>query len=231
MVVESPVPAILDNIFWHALSGPQAVFAQGGGGARRFAPGFSPILGFADQAEPAFDDLAPFCASGESFYTDGWSGPAPAGWSVELESTMFKMRWMGELPARDDAPEAVPLTSPHAEQAMALAALTKPGPFGPRTLELGDYFGLFDGARLIAMAGERAFAGGWREVSGICTHPDAQGRGLARRLTAKLIRRQLLRGETPFLHVMRANEGARALYRRMGFVDYRESVVRVVRRA
>jgi len=30
---------------------------------------------------------------------------------------------------------------------------------------------------------------------------------------------------------MRANEGARALYRRMGFADYRESVVRVIRRA
>ena len=77
----------------------------------------------------------------------------------------------------------------------------------------------------------QSFASGWREVSGICTHPDAQGRGLARRLTAKLIRRQLLRGETPFLHVMRANEAARTLYRRMGFVDDRESVVRVIRRA
>ncbi len=225
------MPAVLDNIFWHALSGPQAGFAQGAGGARRFAPGFSPILGFADVVRPAFDDVAPYCATGESFYTDGWSGPAPAGWRVELESTMFKMRWAGELPAPDDTLAVVPLGSAHASQAMELAALTKPGPFGPRTLELGDYFGVFDGARLIAMAGERAFAGGWREVSGICTHPDAQGRGLARRLTAKLIRRQLLRGETPFLHVMRANEGARALYRRMGFVDYRESVVRVIRRA
>ena len=231
MAAQSPVPAILDNIFWHALSGPQAGFAQGAGGARRFAPGLSPILGFADPADPAFDDLAPFCVPGESFYTDGWSGPAPAGWSVELESTMFKMRWAGELPAPDEALAAVPLGSLHVEQAMALATLTKPGPFGPRTLELGDYFGVFDGARLIAMAGERAFAGGWREMSGICTHPDAQGRGLARRLTAKLIRRQLQRGETPFLHVMPANEAARALYRRMGFVDYRESVVRVIRRA
>ena len=72
MAAQSPVPAILDNIFWHALSGPQAGFAQGAGGARRFARGFSPILGFADPAEPAFDDLTPFCLPGESFYTDGW---------------------------------------------------------------------------------------------------------------------------------------------------------------
>jgi predicted GNAT family acetyltransferase len=36
------------------------------------------------------------------------------------------------------------------------------------------------------------------------------------------------RGETPFLHVMRDNVNARRLYRRMGFSDYRETVVRVV---
>lgn len=43
----------------------------------------------------------------------------------------------------------------------------------------------------------------------------------------KLIRRQMMRGETPFLHVMSGNAGARALYERMGFRLYRESVVRV----
>lgn len=220
----------LDNVFWYALTGAQADFAIGSGGARRYAPGFSPILAFADTLQPDFDALLPFCVPGESFYTDGWSGPAPAGWRIELESTMFKMLWAGELPPVDAAPEALPLGLADVEQTLELAALTKPGPFGPRTIELGDYFGVFDGARLLAMAGERALAGNLREVSGICTHPQAQGRGLARRLTVKLVRRQLLRGETPFLHVMRSNEGARALYRRMGFVDIRESVVRVVRR-
>jgi predicted GNAT family acetyltransferase len=71
-------------------------------------------------------------------------------------------------------------------------------------------------------------AGTLREISGVCTHPGAQGRGLARRLMHKLIRRQMLRGETSFLHVMRDNHGARGLYARMGFRDYKESVVRVV---
>jgi len=47
---------------------------------------------------------------------------------------------------------------------------------------------------------------------------------------AKIIRRQMQRGETPFLHVMRANENARAIYKRMGFRNYRESVVRVLSR-
>ena len=72
--------------------------------------------------------------------------------------------------------------------------------------------------------------GSLREISGVCTHPDFQGRGFARRLMSKLIRRQMQRQETPFLHVMRANRTAHGLYERMGFRDYRESVVRVVSR-
>jgi predicted GNAT family acetyltransferase len=40
----------------------------------------------------------------------------------------------------------------------------------------------------------------------------------------------LQRGETPFLHVMRANVVAHSLYQRMGFADHRESVVRVIAR-
>lgn len=221
---------LLDNIMWNALTGPHARFAVGAGNARRFAPGFSPIVGFADAAHPDFDALAPFCEPGEHFYCDGWSGAVPAVWQVDVESTMFKMVWQAPMPAEDDAPGAVRLAPEHTAQAMELAALTKPGPFGPRTPELGEYFGVFEDERLIAMAGERMYAGTLREISGVCTHPDAQGRGLARRLMLKLIRRQMLRGETPFLHVMQGNTGARQLYERMGFVNYKETVVRVISR-
>lgn len=220
--------ALLDNIVWHTLSGPHAAYAAGTGEARRYAPGFSPLIGFANPRQPDFAALTACCQPGEHFYCDGWSGPAPAGWLVEAETTMFKMVWAGGMPAQDELPEARPLGAEHAVQALDLALLTRPGPFGPRTLELGEYFGCFEGERLIAMAGERMRAGTLHEISGVCTHPDAQGRGLARRLMLKVIRRQLQRGETPFLHVMRDNLGARRLYERMGFRNHRESVVRVV---
>ena len=141
---------------------------------------------------------------------------------------MFQMVWHGAVPASDACPEALPLGPEHAGQALALAMLTRPGPFGPRTIELGEYFGCFEGDRLVAMAGERMAAGRLREISGVCTHPDAQGRGLARRLMLKLLRRQLQRDETPFLHVMRDNAHALALYESMGFRVHREPVVRVV---
>lgn len=220
----------LDNIFWHALTGAQAKFAAGAGAARRYAAGFSPIVAFADPTRPDWAALAPFCAPGERFYTDGWSGAAPDGWHIDFESTMLKMLWEAPMPSADEAPEAVALGAEHGPQALALAELTRPGPFGLRTLELGEYFGVFEGPQLIAMAGERAQAGTLREVSGVCTHPDHRGGGLARHLTLKLIRRQMLRGETPFLHVVRTNDAARTLYERMGFRVEQETVVRVITR-
>ena len=65
---------------------------------------------------------------------------------------------------------------------LALVELTQPGPFAPRTIELGRYLGVHDNGQLVAMAGERCRLPGYREVSAVCTHPDARGRGLADRL-------------------------------------------------
>lgn len=224
---------LLDNVFWHCLSGPHAQYSSGSDTIRRYAPGFSPIIAFADLEQPDLAGLLPYCEPGEQFYCGGWSGAPPAGWRIDAETTMYRMVWDGALPAPDEAldGQALALGPQHAAQAQELAELTRPGPFGPRTIELGDYFGLFDGERLMAMAGERAVAGGLREISGVCTHPDYQGRGLARRLVNKLLRRQMLRGETPFLHVMSHNENAHRLYLNMGFCDYLEPVARIISRS
>lgn len=221
---------LLDNIVWHSLSGPHRKFSIGTEEIRRFAPGFSPIIGFANPESPNLEALVPFCEPAEHFYCSNWSGPAPSGWQIEEESTMLRMVWEGSISTIDDTGKAIQLGPEQAAQALELATLTRPGPFGLRTIELGDYFGFFEGKRLIAMAGERMHAGSFREISGVCTHPDFQGRGLARRLMNKLIQRQLARNETPFLHVMRDNARARDLYLRMGFRVYREPVVRVISR-
>ena len=221
---------LLDKIFWHALTGPHAKYATGTHAARRYAPGFSPNIAFENEEHPDLASLAPFCEPGEQLYSAGWSGTVPEGWRVEAETAIFRMVWDAQMPETDEAPDAARLAAQHVPQMLALTALTHPGPFGPRTIELGEYFGCFDGERLIAMAGERVQAGTLREVSGVCTHPDAQGRGLARRLMLKLVRRQMQRGETPCLNVLGNNTGARRLYARMGFRDNLETVVRVVSR-
>jgi predicted GNAT family acetyltransferase len=82
---------------------------------------------------------------------------------------------------------------------------------------MGRYFGIYDGERLAAMAGERMHCEGHREISAVCTHPDYLGRGYARRLIAELTNRILDGGETPFLHFAHENVRAKALYERLGF--------------
>ena len=163
-------------------------------------------------------------------YIAGWTGSVPSGWRVDAETALLQMVWPGPAPAADAAFDCVRLGPGHLPQVLELVALTQPGPFGPCTLELGEYFGCFDGPRLVAMAGERMCAGRLREISGVCTHPHAQGRGLARRLMEKLLHHELRRGELPFLHVRKDNANAHRLYQRTGFRDHQELTTRVLSR-
>ncbi len=110
-----------------------------------------------------------------------------------------------------------PLVEVDAPQMLALAALTEPGPFFEKTHRLGDFVGFKRDGRLVAMAGERMKPDGFTEVSGVCTHPDWRGRGLAGGLMRIVAARILARGETPYLHAYAANTGAIALYGTLGF--------------
>jgi len=220
----------LDNIVWHNLAGPHARFAAGNANARRYARGFPAFAGFRDLERPDFDALAPHVEPGEQLYCDGWSGQPPAGWRVESECVLVTMTREAPPPRADDAPEVIRLDMRHAAAAQDLAMEARPGPFTPRTLELGEYFGIFAGSWLAAMAGARPCAGGLAEISGVCTHPGFRGAGMAERLVRKLVLLQMQNGRVPFLRVMQDNERACRLYQRMGFRVYRQSVARTVTR-
>jgi predicted GNAT family acetyltransferase len=124
--------------------------------------------------------------------------------------------------------EIVPLGEDDAPQMFDLATLTKPGPYFARTHRLGDFVGVKRDGRLIAMAGERMKPDGFTEVSGVCTHPDARGRGYAGALMRVVVTRILARGETPFLHAYAANTGAIGLYETLGFALRREVTMTVL---
>ena len=119
----------------------------------------------------------------------------------------------------------VALTPADAPAMLDLVAATQPGPFGRRTPLLGQYLGIHHDGRLVAMAGERLRLPGYVELSAICVHPEARGRGHAAALTGALMRRAVADGLVPFLHVRPENEAAVELYRRLGFATRRELVV------
>lgn len=157
-----------------------------------------------------------------------WDGATPAGWRMESQSILCRMVWHAAAPSGDASIKMIRLGPPHLSQALDLVERARPGPFGPRTFELGECFGCFANGRLVAMAGERLQAGEFREISGVCTDPDYRGQGLAQSLMGTLIRRQMERRETPLLHVRVENVDAYRLYQRMGFRDHCRQTVRVV---
>lgn len=222
--------SILDNIAWHALSGPHLQFSEGGLTARRYEKGFSPIVGYEDCENPDFASLQMQCELGEHLYCSGWAGSAVKGWDILADTSAYLMVW------ERDAPELIPelaiqtLQEKDLAQILELAALTHLDPFGPRALELGSFLGIFSGDTLVAMGGERMFADGFREISSVATHPEYQGRGYARGLMVALMHQQMRNQEIPFLHVMRENQHAYAIYQRMGFSTYKEIPVRVIAR-
>jgi predicted GNAT family acetyltransferase len=113
---------------------------------------------------------------------------------------------------------------------LSLVARTEPGPFGPRTHELGGFLGVRVGGELVAMAGQRLRVPGWTEVSGVCTAPELRGRGLAGLLTRLVAAEIRAGGDRPFLHAMAANAAAIRLYQALGYTLRRELTFTVVSR-
>jgi ribosomal protein S18 acetylase RimI-like enzyme len=124
---------------------------------------------------------------------------------------------------------AVRLGAADVPEMLDLVARTRPGPFLPRTVDLGAYWGIRRGGALVAMAGERLRPPGWTEISAVCTHPGHRGKGLATRLVLHVAAGVQAHGDLPFLHAAAANTDAIRLYEALGFVLRRRTVFRRVR--
>jgi ribosomal protein S18 acetylase RimI-like enzyme len=207
----------LDNPIWNALTTYQAGLASGNERAKRYPPLVTPLAGMADQDAGAFDSLAAILGAQPmvGLFLDRPAEPPP-NWDVLQAHPIRQMIWAGSS-VQAASEEITPMTAADVAEMVALADLTKPGPMYERVLELGSYFGVRDGSRLVAVAGERLHLTGYTEVSGVCTHPQYRGRGLAHRLVSVLVARIVARAETPFLHVKTDNASAERVYEALGF--------------
>jgi ribosomal protein S18 acetylase RimI-like enzyme len=223
--------AVLSDPVWCSLTGPhreRALVSRSEDDGRvlavRYRPELSAFGAIPDLADDAcWDALAAITPVGGRVAlatTSPVPATGPRGWErlPGLTALQMVVDQVGSEPVSD---ELIELGPADAEDMVGLAYLTRPGPFGTESVSFGGYLGVRDGRSLVAMAGRRFHPDGWIEISGVCTHPDARGRGLSRVLVDEVARRVRAEGARPFLHVREDNLPAVRLYVSMGFVSVR----------
>jgi len=209
---------LLDRPVWHTLRTRHAQFARGSKNARIFRPDISPFAAPADDSPENLQALTGLIPEGGSVVIFRRHDIAIPGNTTVLDRGKG-VQMVAKTSEFDpgDSSDIIALGSEYAEDMLALAGLTQPGPYEINTRLLGQFWGIVVDGRLAAMTGERMKLPGLTEVSGVCTHPDFRRRGYARRLSAHVARIIVERGETPFLHAFIDNHAAIGLYQSLGF--------------
>jgi ribosomal protein S18 acetylase RimI-like enzyme len=209
--------SVLDQAAWASLTGPHAHFAEGTGRALRYPADVSPIMAVPPVPdEQVWIDLQALAGPGARVVLAGDLSAPPQGWAIEFQGDGVQLVATEALETRP-ATDLVTLGAADVPEMLDLVARTEPGPFEPRTYQLGTYFGVRRGGALVAMAGERLHPPGWTEISAVCTDPAHRGHGLATTLVRAVAHGIRRRGETPFLHASADNVNAIRLYRSIGF--------------
>lgn len=212
----------LDRPIWASLATRQKPLAFGDDRARRIEPAYGVFVAARDASEESRAALVELVRiHGEAALVEAEEPDVPPGLEVLSRATLWQMI-APEVKLVPAAFDWVDLTDADGPAMLALATLTKPGPFYSRTHQLGDFVGVKQGGKLVAMAGERMKPDGFTEVSGVCVHPDHRGHGYAAGLMSLVAERIVARGETAFLHVYDHNTPAIRIYEALGYGLRRE---------
>lgn len=222
--MSSPAKAhVLDRPVWSCLNGRQSDLALRRGGVVRMKPDYGLFAASADESPESLAVLGDLVRElGNVGLVEPGAPPPVPGTEVVSSAVCLQMEAAEVAPAWDVAFEMLTLSDADAAEMLALATLTKPGPFFARTHQLGDFIGVRVDGRLVAMAGERMRPDGYTEASGVCVHPDHRGKGYAARLLREVTAKILARGERAFLHSYADNSTAIALYESLGYRGRRE---------
>lgn len=221
--------AVLDNPAWHALTGPHASFAIGGDLVRKYPDDVAPFVAVRTWDDPrVWDALVDLVGHGVELGYSGADPELPPGWVVIWNGEGVQLVETDALQPRPDD-EAVLLGADDVAEMLAIVERNQPGPFRPRTHELGRYVGIRRDGHLVAMAGERLHPEGWTEISAVSTDEAYRRQGLASRLVLDVAFHIHRRGERALMHAAATNVHAIAAYERLGFALRRRTTFASVR--
>ncbi len=210
---------ILGNPVWASLCGNHRHFALGAERVKRYPREMGPFVAMGSAEAVESSELSDLIGEDEEVYIVGAIPERLEGVQVLSRYSVLQMVCNNPASMETGGPEISLLGDESVREMRALTALVYPRFFRSRTHEIGSYFGIWEDGKLAAMAGVRMSAGEYREVSGVCTHPDFRRRGYSKKLIARVLNRILEEGNLPFLHVDADHEKGIALYRSLGFVD------------
>ena len=214
---------VLDNPAWNALLSGNSHLAFGNEHVKYFDEAVSPFVGLKQNTAGHFQILYDCLPDGRiarliivKEITD------PGRWKVVRVIRGLQMVCDTPLGTNGQPSEIIQLTNEHVPQMLELTKLTDPGPFAARTIEFGNYHGIFEEGQLVAMTGQRMQPYNYTEVSAVCTHPGYTGKGYAQALLLNHVKHIRSAGKVPFLHVRSDNDRAIRVYQSMGFVTRSE---------
>ncbi len=212
---------VLDNPIWESLASRHCAIALQEGVCARYPAVVAPFLGVARDGVDVDEALESLVPTDDTVLLLGVAPQVPAGWRLDKLAELAQMVCPEPIPGID-GPDIIELSEAQRSDVLALTALVYPHYFRLRTMDLGRYFGIYQDGQLAAIIGERMGMDDHQEISAVCTHPDFNGRGYARRLLAYLTNDTLARGRLPFLHVAHENGRAKQLYEQCGYRDRRD---------
>lgn len=208
----------LDNPIWNALLTGNQALALGNQQARILPPDVGAFAGLTEYSPAAFASLHALLPAGAlAVLFTAEPINLPTGWKQLLHRDLLQLVYPALMAPSVNDSHLVALQEQDIPAMLALTALTNPGPFLPRTIDFGQYYGVFQDGQLVAMAGQRLQPSPYVEISAVCTHPAHLGKGYANQLLRHQIKLILAAGGTPFLHVYENNTRAYALYQQLGF--------------
>jgi ribosomal protein S18 acetylase RimI-like enzyme len=221
----------LDNPAWYALCSGNKNLSNGNEHVKFFDKEVSPFMATRDNGEEYFQmlyNLIPHNAP--VIFISPKEMEFPSVWNIRRLIRGIQMIYEGHQIDEEPAAEIIPLNNNHVDQMLGLTKLTDPGPFGPRTIEFGHYYGIMDQNKLVAMAGQRLHVYDFTEISAVCTHPDFTGKGYAKDLLRHQINRMQRASFTPYLHVRSDNHRAIKVYESLNFKTRKEILFYVLQK-